>query len=283
MALAISGEMKIAIMIRMLSGASYLDILFGYCVVSCTVFYVFHEGIGWVQETFSFRLAQWLKDENWEALERVSDGFAGASGDIFKGVFGALDGLALKIRCPTISEILADPGNYYCRKGFYALNAQVICDKFRHILWVSTGHKGSTHDSTAFLGTELYQLLQKLTPKLIARQLFLVGDTAYPLMPFMMVPFPNAEAGSEEDAFNFWLSNSRIQIECTFGMYTFQWPHDWTRLFLTPLSLHLTSQAKMSCDGVSFEERCLLMYTRSVALSMLLFCSTTFWLTNANG
>ena len=106
----------------------------------------------------SFPLAQWLKDENWEALERVSDGF-----DIFKRVFGTLDGLALKIRCPTISEILTNPGNCYCRKGFYALNAQVICDKFRLILWVSTGHKGSTRDSTAFLGTELYQTLHQLS------------------------------------------------------------------------------------------------------------------------
>jgi hypothetical protein len=31
----IFGEMKIAIMIRILSGASYLDVLFGYCVASC--------------------------------------------------------------------------------------------------------------------------------------------------------------------------------------------------------------------------------------------------------
>ena len=59
--------------------------------------------------------------KNWKALERVSDGFAGASGDIFKGVFGALDGLALKIRCPIISEIIANPGNTYCRNGFYAV------------------------------------------------------------------------------------------------------------------------------------------------------------------
>jgi hypothetical protein len=32
-----------------------------------------------------------------------------------------LDGLAVKIRCPTLSDLISDPGNYYCRKGFYAL------------------------------------------------------------------------------------------------------------------------------------------------------------------
>ena len=51
----ISGDV---IMIRMLLGVSYPDILFGYCVATCTVFNVFHEGIVWVQETFSFPLAQ---------------------------------------------------------------------------------------------------------------------------------------------------------------------------------------------------------------------------------
>jgi hypothetical protein len=226
----IPGEMKIAMMIRILSGASYLDLLMGYSVASCTVFKCFHEGIEWIKLTFSFPLVQWLKDENVEALERISDGFSAASGDVFKGVIGAIDGLAIKIRCPTLSEDIADPGNYYCRKGFYALNAQVICDKFRRVLWVSTGHKGSTHDSTAFLGTDLYKLLQEKRLWLLAHALFLVGDTAYPLFSFLMVPFPKADAGSEEDAYNFWLSNSRIQIECTFGENVMRWGILWRKI-----------------------------------------------------
>ena len=215
----IPGEMKIAIMIRILAGASYLDVLMAFNVASSTVFEVFREGINWIRASFKFPLVKWLEDENWNALQQISDDFAAASGDIFKGCFGALDGVAIKIRCPPLSDVIPDPGNYFCRKGFYALNAQVICDKHKRVIWASTGHKGSSHDSTAFLGTELFKLLQKMAPKLLARALFLVGDTAYPLLPFIMVPFPNAAAGSEEDAFNFWLSNSRIQIECTFGTY----------------------------------------------------------------
>jgi hypothetical protein len=77
----------------------------------------------------------------------------------FLGCIGALDGLAVKIRCPMLSDLISDPGNYYCRNGFYdALNVQAICDKLLHrLLWVKTGNKGSTHDSTAFDGTRLNQ------------------------------------------------------------------------------------------------------------------------------
>jgi hypothetical protein len=36
-------------------------------------------------------------------------------------------------------------------------------------------------------------------------------------MGHLMVPYSDAKSLSPEDAFNFWLSNSQIQIECTFG------------------------------------------------------------------
>lgn len=171
-------------------------------------------------ETFDFPLHGWLENEDWDSLERCSELFAAASGGVFRGCIGALDGVAIKIRCPTVSDIISDPGNYYCRKGFYALNVQAICDKLRRFVWVKTGNKGSTHDSTAFAGTRLNKdLLSKLADKLRAKGFFLVGDKAYPLLAYLLVPFDNAESMSPQDAFNYWLSNSRIQIECAFATF----------------------------------------------------------------
>lgn len=216
----VSGQFKIAVMLRILAGASYLDLLQQYCISTASVYSFFHEGIKWIIATFEFPLVEWLREENWEALNRVSDLFAAASGDVFKGCIGALDGLAIKIRCPTLSTYIPDPGNYFCRKGFYALNVQAICDKLRRILWVSTGHKGSTHDSTAFNGTKLTkEILEKIAEKLREKGFFFVADSAYPLLVYMLTPFADVAGMSPEDAFNFWLSNARIQIECAFGMY----------------------------------------------------------------
>jgi hypothetical protein len=216
----LSGQFKIAVMLRILAGASYLDLLQQYNISTASVYSFFHEGVQWVIKTFEFPLVKWLREENWEALNQVSDLFAEASGDVFKGCIGALDGLAIKIKCPTMSNMIPDPGNYFCRKGFYALNVQAICDKLRRITWVSTGQKGSTHDSTAFNDTKLNkEILQKMAQKLQEKGFFFIGDSAYPLLVYMLTPFADVVGMSPEDAFNYWLSNSRIQIECAFGKF----------------------------------------------------------------
>ena len=195
----LSGEMKLGIMLRMLAGASYLDVLLTYGISTASVYAVFHEGTSWIVITFKFPFAQWITSKDEEALNRVAEGFSSDSGGIFRKCIGALDGLAVKIKCPATSDLIRDPGNYFCRKGFYALNVQAICDKSRRVLWMSSGHKGSTHDSTAFLETQLSKILDQNSDWL-------------------------------EDAFNFWLSNSRIQIECAFGEVVMRWGILWRKL-----------------------------------------------------
>ena len=48
-------------------------------------------------------------------------------------------------------------------------------------------------------------------------QLYLIGDSAYALRPFLLCPYDKAEPGSAEDVFNFMLSSNRIFVECAFG------------------------------------------------------------------
>jgi hypothetical protein len=160
----VCGEIKLALMIRMLAGASYLDLLIQYGVCTSSLYEFFYEGVKWIVDTFVFPLHGWLENEDWDSLQCVRALFAAASGGAFLGCIGALDGLAVKIRCPTLSDFISDPGNYYCRKGFYALNVQAICDK-------RLGQNGErrTRDQlmTAFDGTRLNQeLLSKLANKL---------------------------------------------------------------------------------------------------------------------
>lgn len=151
-----------------------------------------------------------------EELKEIAADFAVDSDGVFYGCIGAIDGLAIRIRCPSN---VPDPGNYFCRKNFYALNVQAICDRQKRILWLSPGHQGSCHDSSAWSQTTLSDKLEEIKAILKEHDLFIVGDSAYPLSRYLQVPYPDALPGSQEDAFNFWLSNSRIQIECTFGEY----------------------------------------------------------------
>ena len=199
----ISGEIKIAIMLRLMSGASYLDVLLIFGVSTASLYNIFHEVNSWIVLTFRFPLNEWIQTKNEEALNRVAESFSEASGGIFRNCIGALDGVAIKIKAPSYSDIIPDPGNYFCRKGFFALNVQAICDKQKRVLWMSTGHKGSTHDSMAFLETKLFKVLEDNAAWLEDKEFFIVGDSAYPLMSFLMVPFADAAPQSPEDAFNF--------------------------------------------------------------------------------
>ena len=226
----LSGELKVAVMLRIMAGASYLDLLLIYGISTSSVYSTFHEAASWIVMTFQFPLVNWIVNKDEAALHTVAEGFASASGGIFRNCIGALDGVAVKIKCPVASDVIRDPGNYFCRKGFYALNVQAISDQSRRVLWMSTGHKGSTHDSTAIMETQLFKILEDNSDWLEDKGYFLVGDSAYPLMGHILVPYSDAKSASPEDAFNFWLSNSRIQIECTFGEIVMRWGILWRKL-----------------------------------------------------
>jgi hypothetical protein len=123
----IPGEIKVAMTIRILAGASYLDMILQYYVSPSSVFQVFHDVIQWIDEAFQFPLFGLLKNRNWDALHDIAMNFAKFLDGVFYGCIGALDGIAIRIRCPFLSED-SDPGSYFCRKKFYALNVQVIVD-----------------------------------------------------------------------------------------------------------------------------------------------------------
>ena len=129
----ICGKIKVAIGLRMLAGGSYLDLVPLFDVSTSHIYNMLHKFVDWVLFCFEFPLARWLHEEHWDALEVRANHFAEKSNGVFYGTFGAIDGLAIRICSPKLSEV-PDPGNYYCRKGFYALNVQAICDKSKRFL-----------------------------------------------------------------------------------------------------------------------------------------------------
>ena len=58
----------------------------------------------------------------------------------------------------------------------------------------------------------------------------MVGDSAYPLSSYLLVLYNKVQPGSMEDDFNFWLSNSRIRIECAFGELVMRFGMLWRNL-----------------------------------------------------
>ena len=211
------GELKIAMMLtRMLAGASYLDLLDTYDVYYMTVFRRFHECIGWVLTTFWFPLHFLLADTNEVGLNNIACGFARFTQGILRKIIGVIDGLVIQIHCPSPTcDGIADVGNYFCQKGFYALNVQAICDSYKQFLWASPGHKGTSHDSSAWYETNLHMQMKEMAPWLEEKGYILLGDSAYNLLSYFLVPFDDTAPGSAQDGFssaqdgfNFWFSSN---------------------------------------------------------------------------
>jgi hypothetical protein len=93
----ICGELKLALTLRMLAGASYLDLLMQYGVSPAALYQCFYETINWIESSFEFPLSACLENEDWEYFKETSELFAAASGGAFRGCIGAIDGLAVKI------------------------------------------------------------------------------------------------------------------------------------------------------------------------------------------
>lgn len=72
----------------------------------------------------------------------------------FPGIIGAVDGTHVHILTPRDEE-----WNYYNRKGFHSINAQVTCDYELNILGINARYPGATHDSaiwsTSAIRTEM--------------------------------------------------------------------------------------------------------------------------------
>ena len=214
----IPGEAKLAMTLRYLAGASYLDLYLWFNVSPEHILIIIRDCIKqWLcnDDVFAIDFYGEVLQRSSE-IERISRDYSEKSGGIMSGCFGAIDGWLVKIKCPTLHDV-NNPGKYMSRKGFFALNVQAIVDKKKRILWRLIGEKGSAHDSTVFKNSTLYKHLMLISDELYEKRLYLVGDSAYSLRGFLLCPYDNATSGSAEDSFNYFLSSQRIYVECAFG------------------------------------------------------------------
>ena len=95
----------------------------------------------------------------------------------------------------------------------------------------------SCHDSLAFFFSDLAQRLKK---EGLPLNLFIIADNAYVCSDYMVVPHKNTVPGSIEDRVNFYISQLRIFIESTFGIFMRRWG-----LFWRPLECHFMHRAPL--------------------------------------
>lgn len=216
----ISSDVRLACAIRWFAGASAYDLMttfgIGHTDTINSCWYVVEAVNG--HPSFNIEYP-----EDHEKQKAIARGFQEASAAGFNSCAGAIDGVLIWIHKPSRKDCLdagCDEGKFHCaRKHKFGLNCQAVCDVRGRILDISVLYPGSTSDCLAFEGMSLFQ---KLEHGILAPGLCLFGDNAYINTPFMATPYP-AVSGGTQDYYNFYHSQLRIRIECTFGMLTHRW------------------------------------------------------------
>ena len=141
----------------------------------------------------------------------------------FPNCFGSIDGKHIRIQCPTKSG-----SQYYNYKQFFSLVLQGVADARCRFLTIDIGAMGKQSDGGVFSSSDLFRCLENNAFNLpesmpipntnVETPLMLVGDEAYPLLPYLMRPFPHSNLNIPNKIFNYRLSRARRSVECAFGI-----------------------------------------------------------------
>lgn len=144
----------------------------------------------------------------------------------FPQAFGCVDGTHIAITQPT-----ENPHDYFSYKQKYTLNAQAVCDWRGLFIDVEVKWPGSVHDARVFSNSRIKRLLKEEKIPMLYKEILpgydkipvtLLGDPAYPLLPYCMKEYPHART-NEEVIFNNMLRSARNPIECAFGRLKARW------------------------------------------------------------
>ena len=157
-------------------------------------------------------------------MVHVIDGFRNKWGMPQCG--GAIDGTHLPILAP--AEYHTD---YFNRKGWHSIIMQAVVDHEYQFMDVMVGFPGSVHDARVFSHSSLFQrglngtLFPDLTDNIsgVDIPIYLIGDPAYPLLPWLIKGFPRNDIDPGNTIFNHQLSSARMVVENAFGRLKGRW------------------------------------------------------------
>ena len=229
----ITTQIRLACALRYFAGGSYLDIIMSHSVGK-TDFYRSIWGV--VHATNECSSLDFQFPSTLAECQSISNEFSLRSKVGFTNCIGCIDGLLIWLEKPSkdqCNEVGVNSGKFLCgQKGKFGLNLQGICDARQRFTYISIQHPVSASDYLDFVTSALYGHLTN-DDTTLPNGYCLYGDNAYVNDTYMAVPYPMISSGPK-DAYNFYHSQVRINIECTFGILVNQW-----RILKMPLSVKI--------------------------------------------
>lgn len=132
----------------------------------------------------------------------------------FPDVLGAIDGTHIPITAPK-----EHAAKYINRKGFHSILLQAVCNPNLEFIDCFTRGPGCMHDSRMLRKSPLMQKILQNPNDVFYGKSHLLGDAAYPLSSWMIVPFrDNGHLTLSQISFNKAHSSTRSTIERAFGL-----------------------------------------------------------------
>jgi len=124
-------------------------------------------------------------------------------------VIGIIGGTLIPELIPKINDPL-----YICRKGYPAINVQVVCDLLGMFTDIVAKWLGSTHDSFVWANSAIYQMAEEDG----FSYSWLLGDSGYPLRPYRLTPVQHPATIAEE-RFNQAHGRTHSIVERAIGLW----------------------------------------------------------------
>ncbi|CAG8605491.1 481_t:CDS:2 [Paraglomus occultum] len=156
-------------------------------------------------------------------MEEVIEGFAPPElRRRMPNVIGAIDGSHIPIQQPRT----AYHQRYINRKGFHSIVLMAIVDDTERFTYIYSGQPGSMHDARVFKQSSFWEELMQDASKYFPANTHLLGDSAFPLLPWLLVPFKEhaqQRLTRAQRQYNKVHSSARMAVERAFGKLKAQW------------------------------------------------------------
>lgn len=141
-------------------------------------------------------------------------------------VIGAIDGTLVKIQEVGGAQNKTD---FFCRKQFYAVNVQIVCDAHAVVQDIVARWPGSIHDETVFLNSNIFERFLNGEFKRNGRESLLLGDGGYRSETFLAVPLrqTNRPRTRAENMYQQAHISSRNVVERFNGQWKKRFPCLW--------------------------------------------------------
>ena len=207
---------RVAAAIRYMSGGDPKDIQLVFGISNSEVYKSVWLVVDAINETTEFDI---VYPSSHEEQREIARGFQSVSEAKFDNCGGNIDGMLIWTERPSKQEFVFHQGRqtaFYCgRKHKWGLNMQGVCDAQKRFLDVTIQEPASASDYMAYITSPFGNKIE--TEGFLAPGICLYGDAAYANSNTMAIPFKGVSDGPR-DAYNFFQSQVRINIECTFGI-----------------------------------------------------------------